>query len=162
MAQTRSPTHSEPRWHVAWTHPVGEFRAELDLRGKGFTAYLPLHLERWTSRPSEASVVPLFRGHMFVRFDPFREQWRRIYRSRDIAGLIGEATERPTLLGIGIVEELIARPSPRRIADDPGSAAFPDPAVRRQHWQDLTRLSGKARGTLLLRLFGHDTMLEAA
>jgi hypothetical protein len=66
----------------------------------------------------------------------------------------GVANDRPTPLGIGVVEELIARTSPRRIVDDPGSAAFPDPAVRRQHWQDLSRLSARARGELLLRLFG--------
>jgi hypothetical protein len=58
MVQPRPPTQSEPRWHVAWTHPASEYRAELDLMGKGFTAYLPLHLERWASRPSEASVMP--------------------------------------------------------------------------------------------------------
>ena len=62
MAQLRPPTQSEPRWHVAWTHPAGEFRAELDLMDKGFDTYLPLHLEGWTSRPSEASVVPVQSG----------------------------------------------------------------------------------------------------
>jgi transcriptional antiterminator RfaH len=110
--------------------------------GKGFSAYLPLHLERWTSRPSEASVVPLFRGYVFVQFDPFRDQWRRIYRARGIAGLIGVTTDRPAPLGNGIIDELISRASPRRIVDDPGSASFPDPAASRQHWQNLTALSG--------------------
>ena len=58
MVQPRPPTQSEPRWHVAWTHPASEYRPELDLMGKGFTAYLPLHLERWASRPSEVSDMP--------------------------------------------------------------------------------------------------------
>jgi hypothetical protein len=61
-----------------------------------------------------------------------------------------------------VVEELIARTSPRRIVDDPGSASFPDPAVPRQHWQNLTRLSARARGELLMRLFGRVAELEAA
>jgi hypothetical protein len=90
------------------------------------------------------------------------DQWRRIYRARGVAELIGVANDRPTPLGIGVVEELIARTSPRRIVDDPGSASFPDPAASRQHWQDLTRLSGKARGELLLRLFGRAAELEEA
>ncbi len=98
-----------------------------------------------------------FRGYVFVRFDPTSDQWRRIHRSRGIAGLIGVTTDRPTALGIGIVEELIARTSPRRIVDDPGSASFLDPATHRQHWQDIT-----ARGELLLRLFGRGAELEAA
>jgi hypothetical protein len=84
-----------------------------------------------------------------------RLEWRRISRTRGIAGLIGDATDRPSPLGIGIVEELIARTSPRRIVDDPGSASFPNPAVSRQHWQNLTGLSGNARSELLMRLFGH-------
>jgi hypothetical protein len=36
-----SNVQSDPRgarWFCAWTHPAGEFRAELDLMGKGFTA----------------------------------------------------------------------------------------------------------------------------
>ena len=54
-----------------------------------------------------------------------------------------------------MVEKLIARASPpRRIVDDPGSASFPDPAVSRQHWQNLTALYGNARRELLLCLFG--------
>jgi hypothetical protein len=50
----------------------------------------------------------------------------------------------------------------RRIVDDPGSVPWPHPAAQRQHWQDLTRLSGKARGELLLRLFGHGAELDEA
>jgi hypothetical protein len=160
--RTCPTTQSEPRWFCACTHPAGEFRAELDLIGKGFTAYLPLHLQRGFGARPEAHVVPLFPRYILIQFDPAVDQWRRIYRVRGIAELIGVANDRPTPLGIGVVEELIARTSPRRIVDDPGSASFPDPAVPRQHWQNLTRLSARARGELLMRLFGRVAELEAA
>jgi hypothetical protein len=78
----------------------------------------------------------------------------RIYRSRGIAGLIGEATDRPTPIAIGIIEELIGRTSPRRIVDDPGSAPFPNPGADRRHWQDITHQPARMREELLLRLFG--------
>lgn len=143
------------RWHCAWTHPFQEFRAELAITGMGFRVYLPLHLDRRFERHAgHANVVPLFTGYLFVEFSAAEDQWRRIYKARGISGLIGEATERPTPVAHGVVEELIARTSPRRIVDDPGSAPFPDPAPTRQHWQNITALSAGARNALLLRLFG--------
>jgi transcriptional antiterminator RfaH len=161
MPVTSSPRGA--RWFCAWTHPVGEFRAELHLAEQDFTVYLPLHLDRrFVREVGHGHIGPMFPRYLFISLDLARDQWRRIYRSRGIAGLIGEATDRPTPLGIGVVEELIGRTSPRRIVDDPGSAAFPDPTASRQHWRNLTALSGKARSELLLRLFGRDTVLEAA
>jgi transcription antitermination factor NusG len=118
----------------------------------GFTAYLPLLVER--SGP-EMHIAALWRGYILTLFNPATDQWRRIYRARGIAGLIGESTDRPTPIGVGIIEELIARTSARRIVDDPG-ANPPLVAAERQHWQDITRLSAKARGELLLRLFGRE------
>jgi transcription antitermination factor NusG len=143
-----------PRWFAAWTHPGGEFRAELHLAEQGFTVFLPLHLDlRFRREVGHGHIGPMFPSYVFVFLDTARDQWRRIYRSRGIAGLIGATTDRPTPLGEGIIEELIARTSPRRIVDDPGSASFPDQAVPRKHWQNL---SGKARKELLLRLFGRE------
>jgi hypothetical protein len=87
---------------------------------------------------------------------------RRIRTTISPCVQIGVANDRLTPLGIGVVKELIARTSPRRIVDDPGSAAFPDPAPPRQHWKDITRLSGRQRTDLMLRLFGRGAELEAA
>lgn len=143
------------RWHCAWTHPAQEYRAELDLTGKGFRVFLPLHLDRRFERHAgHANVVPLFPGYLFVQFSTAQDQWRRIYRARGIAGLIGEATERPTPVPEGVVEDLLERTSPRRIVDDPGSTAFQSPHHQRAHWQSITSLSAEARNSLLLRLFG--------
>jgi len=151
------------RWYVAWTHPGGEFRAELHLVELGFTVYLPLHLDRRFQREiGHGHIGPMFPSYLFLLFDAASDQWRRIYRVRGIAGLIGETTARPTPLDAGVIEELIGRTSPRRIVDDPGSAAFPDPSAPKKHWQSLSGLSGRARGELLMRMFGREVVAEAA
>jgi hypothetical protein len=125
----------------------------------GFTVYLPLHLDlRFRRDVGHGHIGPMFPGYLFPFMDLARDPWRRIYRTRGIAGLIGATTDRPTPLGEGIIEELIARTSPRRIVDDPGSASFPDQAVPKKHWQNLGGLSGKARGELLMRALGQEAV----
>lgn len=121
----------------------------------GFRVFLPLHLERWPTRPSVATIGPLFRSYLFVQFDPAADQWLRIYRAKGIAGIIGQTTDRPTPIGEGIIEELLGRTSTRRIVDDPGCDP-PLVAIERAHWQDMSNLSAKARGELLMRLFGRE------
>ncbi len=118
----------------------------------GFRAFLPLFLEQTGGR---TRIVPAFYGYVLVKFDTSTDQWRRIYRARGIAGLIGETISRPTPIGEGVIEELLGRTSTRRIVDDPGCDP-PLVAIERQHWQDMTNLSAKARGELLLRLFGRE------
>ena len=62
--------------------------------------------------------------------------------------------------GINIIDRGIqsaVTDSPYRIefySESLDTISFPDPAVSRQHWQNLTALYGKARGELLLCLFG--------
>ncbi len=119
----------------------------------GFRVFLPLHLEG--VGVENHHIVPLFRGYVFLNFSTARDQWRRVYRARGIAGLIGQTPDRPTPIGEGIVEELLGRTSSRRIVDDPGCDP-PLVAIERTHWQDMTNLSAKARGELLLRLFGRE------
>jgi hypothetical protein len=120
----------------------------------GFEAFMPLHLDPGFRPTPVAHISLLFRGYLLIRFNPGADPWRRIYRSRGIAGIIGQTTDRPTPIGVGIIEELIARTSARGILDDPADA--PPVEVERQHWQDITRLSATARAELLLRLFGRE------
>jgi transcription antitermination factor NusG len=145
---------SGSRWHCASTHPNQETRAELSVMELGFTVFLPLHAERGYSG-AETHIVPLFRGYVLVQFSAQLDQWRRIYRARGIAGIIGVTGDQPTAFPVGVIEELLARTSARRIVDDPG-AEPPAIAEPRQHWQDITRLSAKARSELMLRLFGRE------
>jgi transcription antitermination factor NusG len=146
------------RWHCAWTHPNQETRAEWSLMELGFRAFLPLHIERGPGPNAHQQVAPLFRGYLFVCWNPATDQWRRIYRARGIAGIIGSSTAHPAPFAEGVIEELLARTSGRRIVDDDLDPAPPAIAAPRQHWQDITQLSAKARGELLLRLFGGEAV----
>jgi hypothetical protein len=154
------PCGSRPgsRWFCAWTHPGGEFRAELHLAEQAFTVYLPLHLDdRFQRIVGRPHIGPMFPGYLFVSLILGRDEWRRIYRTRGIAGLIGATTDRPTPLPPGKVEELIVRTSLRRIVDDPLGKQAP-----RKHWQSFNGLSGKDRAELLMGMFGKDVVAEAA
>jgi transcription antitermination factor NusG len=145
------------RWFCAWTHPGGEFRAELHLAEQAFIVCLPLHLDnRFVREVGHPHIGPMFPSYLFVNLNLARDQWRLIYRTRGIAGMIGATTDRPTALRIGLVEELIARMSPRRIVDDPASLKAP-----RKLWRDFGGLSGKARGDLLLQQLGQDVAAAA-
>jgi len=137
-----------PRWHCVWAIPAREHLALQALTEQRWNAYLPLHWDR------HHGIVPLFRRYLFVAFDASNDPWGPIRHSRGVADLIRHDDGQPTPIPPGIVEDLIARTSPRRIVDDPGSAPFPDPHVARQHWQNITSLSASARNALLLRLFG--------
>lgn len=115
-----SDVASYPRWYCAWTHPNQERRAWIDLKVKGFDAYLPLHLNRPGGHPERERVVPLFSRYLFLRFDTARDQWRRVYRALGVAGLIGSSPERPTPAPEGVIEALLARTSSVGVVDDPG------------------------------------------
>jgi transcription antitermination factor NusG len=138
-----------PRWHCVWTLTAREHLALQTLTEQGWNAYLPLHLDR-----HEYTIVPLFRRYLFCQFDAMRDAWGPIRHSRGVVDLIRHDIGQPTPIPPGIVEDLIARTSPRRIVDDPGSAPFPNPNVRRAHWQNITALSADDRNALLFRLFG--------
>lgn len=166
-----APMSCGSRWFCAWTHPGSEYRSELDLMAKGFRVYLPLHLDRRFERDvGQASIGPLFPRYLFIQFDPNRDQWRRIYRSRGIAGLIVVTTDKPIPTPVGIIEHLQSRTSARRIVDDPGE--HPEASRIRAGatgtvlqgpwagWQGVCTLSRRDRLTLLLSLFGRSTPVE--
>lgn len=139
------------RWHCVWTEPIREFLALCELREQGFQTYLPLHLDRHADRHAERNcITPLFKRYLFVAFSR-SDPWGSILRTRGVAGLITHGIGQPTAVTPGVVEELIARTSPRGVVDDPGDARQP---AARQHWQNITALSASARNALLLRLFG--------
>lgn len=114
------PMSCGSRWHCVWTHPQREHAALYDIGRKGIETVLLLHAER------SGRIVPLFSRYLFVRFDPNADQWRRIYRSNGVGGLICHAPERPTPLPPGVVEHLLARTSQRGVVDDPGCAPRQD------------------------------------
>ena len=154
------------RWHCVWTHPQREHAALYDIGSKGIPTFLPLHAERGdriSRRPER--IVPLWSRYLFVQFDPNADQWRRIYRSNGVGGLICHAPEKPTPVPHGVVEHLMARTSQRGVVDDPGSAPRPDiplgsPVEVRDGplagLRGLVSKSGPERVLVLLRLFSSE------
>ena len=123
--------------------------------------YLPLCRERGFER-----VGPLFPRYLFIRFDVGADQWRRIYRTRGIAGLIGIAVDRPTPVPVGIVEGLIGRTSTCRIVDDPGYAEV-KPGDCGQivegpwaGWSGICTVRARDRVALLLSVFGREQVVD--
>jgi transcription antitermination factor NusG len=112
-----SGSRTGARWHCAWTHFREERRAVLELRRRDFETYLPLRLDRQT-RCAEV----LFRGYVFLCFDPHQDPWGAIRSTPGVGGLICQAAGHPTPLPPGIVEHLVSRTSRRGVVDDPGDA----------------------------------------
>ena len=135
------------RWHCVRTHAQAEHWALDELTRQRWLAYLPLHLDN-------RRIVPLFSRYLFVAFAPLQDAWGAIRHTRGVAELLCHDIGQPSAVPPGVVEDLIARTSPRRIVDDPGSAPFPNPQPQRARWQNITSLSADARTALLLRLFG--------
>lgn len=168
MAPMSCGSRSGARWFCAWTAPSQEFRAYTELTAQGFEVCLPLHLHRPVGHPERERIVPLFVRYLFIRFDPAETQWRRIYGTRGIAGIISAAPERPTPLPAGAVEGLIARMSARRVVDDPGLAEAaqyftPGDRVRSRAMPELAgvcKLSDGERVSVLLSMFGRPVTAE--
>ena len=143
-----SPMSCGSRWFCAWVHEDEEHRAVQHLNRQAFQTYLPLLLER-------RQIIPLFPGYLFIRFDPDVDQWGKIRSTRGVGGLIRHGTIRPTAIQPGVIEDLIARTSPRGVVDDMGDA----PPVglaggAKASWRNLGALSKQDRLAVLYRLFG--------
>ena len=151
-----APLSSGSRWHCAWTHEDAETIAARHLANQAFQTYLPLHVER------RSMIVPLFPGYLFVSFDPDVDPWGKIRSTRGVGGLIRHGTIRPTAIPPGVIEDLMARTSPRGVVDDPGDA----PPVGlaggvKAEWRNLGALSKQDRLAVLWRLFGDGVREEA-
>jgi transcription antitermination factor NusG len=157
-----------PRWHVVATVPGRAIVAEAALSADGWRVYHPLHLQRTAGHPSR--IVSLFSNYMFVFVDTSDCDWPRINRTRFVAGLL-PAPARPAPVPLGVVEQLQARTSARRIVDDPLSP---------EAWQHIslgasvsvvegplagllgsvTRLSARNRCSVLLSLLGRECVMD--
>lgn len=156
-----------PRWFVVASLPGHAIAAEAALSGDGWRVYHPLHLARTAGHPSR--ITSLFPGYLFTFLDPADCDWPRICRTRFVRALLG-TPGRPSPVPAGVVEQLQARTSDRRIVDDPLSP---------QAWQNIppgarvsvvdgplaglagvTRLSTQDRCRVLLSLLGRDVEMD--
>lgn len=101
-------------WFCIATKYGQQFLAEAALAENGWHPYFPLHLNRRTRQ-----IEPLFPGYGFTAIDLDDPHWPRIYRTYGVYTVLGW-NRRPAPLPVGVIEDLQARTSARRVVDDPG------------------------------------------
>lgn len=156
-----------PRWFVVATVPGHAIAAEAALSADGWKVYHPLHLARSPGHPPR--ITSLFVGYLFILFEPTTCDWPRINRTRFVAGLLGTPGH-PSPVPAGVVEQLQARTSDRRIVDDPLApgawrnipSGAPVSVVEGPlaGLVGVTRLSAQGRCRVLLSLLGRDVEMD--
>jgi transcription antitermination factor NusG len=156
-----------PRWHVVAAVPGHALAAESALSADGWCVFLPLHLARRASHPPQTR--PLFGPYLFIQFDPHDTDWPRICRTRFVAGLLG-APGAPAAVPPGVVEQLQARTSDRRIVDDPlapeawrnipAGASVEVVEGPLASLRGLVTLSSRDRCRVLLSLLGRECVMD--
>lgn len=76
-------------WYVAYTHPMRENRAKMELERLKFTAYLPLKT-LWIkhARRKNREHRPLFPRYLFVELDPLRDNFMAVQRADGISEIL--------------------------------------------------------------------------
>lgn len=159
-----------PRWHVVASVPGHALAAEAALSADGWRVYHPLHLTRSAGHPPR--IVSLFSNYQFVQFDPDSTDWPRICHTQFVQALLGTRGH-PLPVPVGVVEQLQARTSARRIVDDPlspeawkniptGAAVSVVEGPLAGLVGSVTRLSAKGRCSVLLSLLGRECVMDIA
>ena len=153
------------RWYVVITKHGQREIAEASLSQDGWNTFFPLMVDKRHGN----RIVPLFGAYSFVVIPDGDIGWPRIYGTRGIFTILSRE-RRPLPLPVGVIEDLQARTSARRIVDDPGE--HPDATRMRvgatgsvvagpwAGWEGVCTLSRRDRLTLLLRLFGRVVPVE--
>jgi len=154
---------SAVRWYCVRSLYRAESEALEHLTEQGFTAHLPLLVDR--DRRGVRREGPLFPRYLFVSFDVDRDRWRAVASTKGVERIMSSAPEEPLAVPVGRVEELIA--------DGPLDLAGPDelPPVRRGARVMITsgvfagregvcRWSTKRRIEVLMRLMSGERVVR--
>jgi transcriptional antiterminator RfaH len=150
------------RWYVVHTQARQETRAELNLRGQGFEAWLPVFRRvRRHARRIDHVLAPFFPRYLFVRLDLSIEPWRAINGTFGVIRLLCNR-DTPLVVPEGLVEEIMERRdewgtvllSPRRLGVGGSVKVATGP------FADLEGLfqtmSGRDHVVLLINLLGRE------
>ena len=113
------------RWYCVHTRRGMEKIAALNLGRQGFKIYLAQYSK--TTRHGRKELVrkvPLFKGYIFVRFDPVADRWRAANSTYGVKSLVMEG-KRPVPVPPGVIDELRARCGPQS-----GIQSGPDAGAR--------------------------------
>lgn len=77
-------------WYAVWTRSRQEKVAATFLDAFGVYYYLPINSEfrKWSDRRQRVEV-PLFRGYLFVRINPFSGERLQVLKTPGVVGLVG-------------------------------------------------------------------------
>lgn len=169
-SHTATPS-PDPRWHCIQTHSQAERWAHENLTRQGYAAFLPMVTERRPDRvmPSMTHKVetPLFRGYLFVWFDPLTDQWRPIVSTRGVRRLFLTETLRPIPVRRGQIEKFMAESDARSIlsAELPAFTVGARLCVTNGPFADhegVCLWSSETRTRLLMQVLGSEVAVEVS
>lgn len=96
-------------WFCVNTKPHKEHLAEFNLENQGFETFLP-EVRTSVRHAGKGRVrrVPLFKGYIFVRFDPVKDNWRSVNGTYGVKSLVMQGST-PLPVPFRIVDELQVR-----------------------------------------------------
>ena len=159
-----TPSGRNDNWFCIATNWGQDALAEAALTADHWRVYRPLHLRR-----RDRKIEPLFPGYLFVALDLHDSDWPRVCRARGVYRILGRPGH-PQPLPTGVIENLIARTSARRVVDDPGqdaSVVYLHPGDHAHvlsgplaGFSGICTVSRETRIRLLLNLFGRPSEVE--
>ncbi len=161
------------RWYVVLTKHGQREIAEASLSQDGWNTFFPLMVDNRQRHGNR--LVSLFGQYSFLQIPDGDIGWPRIFSTRGVFTLLCRRDRvtrisQPLPLPVGVIEDLQARTSARRVVDDPGE--HPEASRMRAGalgsvvagpwagWEGVCTLSRRDRLTLLLRLFGRVVPVE--
>lgn len=97
-------------WVVVVSKPSQELRAKRELEKQGFEVYLPMRLFEIASGPrkGETHATPFFPRYMFVRVPKEVAEWRAMFSTFGVSGVLGCNQVRATAVRDEVVEMIRA------------------------------------------------------
>jgi len=163
-APTPSGCRPDHRWFVLIAKHGQNTLAEHSLASDGWRTFWPLLCDRAHGN----RIVPIFGSYGFIEIRNGDISWPRIYSTRGVFTLLSRE-RRPLPLPVGVIEDLQARTSDRRVVDDPLEHPEARMAVGATGtvvqgpwagWGGICTLSRRDRLTLLLSAFGRLVPIE--
>ena len=137
-------------WYCIRTLYNSEVLAEVQLRQRGFCAWVPMEYRRRDN--GQGIIRPLFLRYGFVQLDLAEDLWRTVFGTRGVEWLFCTPAQRPIAVPGHDIEALMAQAAPNGIIY-PG-APKASGGHRGPSWRAISELSDADREALLLRLFG--------
>jgi transcription antitermination factor NusG len=164
-----APRLATPRaWVVVTTKTGQELVAKANLMGQvetfgeGFEVYLPMRLFENARR--ETCSRPFLPGYLFAKVTALTTDWRALFSTRGVRGVLGVTSQRTLGLKDEVVERIRAREDAGFIRLGLEADGAPKAFVRGQkvRWDDMIdgmfmERVDRNRGLILVSLFGRDS-----